>query len=86
MTNSIFLSMPQISPRVWEKYWQRVYLLYVIKAGEVRSQLYLAFDLNYITKEEFENFRISNRNIKIVKWFYYHPIKLKQSPSSNFKS
>jgi four helix bundle protein len=31
--------------------------LYVAKAsaGEVRSQLYLAFDLNYITKEEFEN-------------------------------
>lgn len=50
-----------------------IYFLYVAKAsaGEVRSQLYLAFDLNYITKEEFEKtFRISNRNIKIVKWFY----------------
>ena len=33
-----------------------IYFLYVAKAsaGEVRSQLYLAFDLNYITKEEFE--------------------------------
>ena len=32
-----------------------IYFLYVAKAsaGEVRSQLYLAFDLNYITKEEF---------------------------------
>ena len=33
-----------------------VYFLYVAKAsaGEVRSQLYLAFDLEYIIKEEFE--------------------------------
>ncbi|MCV9932448.1 four helix bundle protein [Flavobacterium sp. LS1R47] len=33
-----------------------VYFLYVAKAsaGEVRSQLYLAFDLGYIIKEEFE--------------------------------
>ena len=33
-----------------------VYFLYVAKAsaGEVRSQLYLAFDLNYIQKENFE--------------------------------
>ena len=33
-----------------------VYFLYVAKAsaGEVRSQLYLAYDLEYITKEEFE--------------------------------
>ncbi|MES2746816.1 MAG: four helix bundle protein [Bacteroidota bacterium] len=33
-----------------------IYFLYVAKAsaGEVRSQLYLAFDLNYITKQEFE--------------------------------
>nr|WP_314838148.1 four helix bundle protein [uncultured Flavobacterium sp.] len=33
-----------------------IYFLYVAKAsaGEVRSQLYLAFDLDYITKEEFE--------------------------------
>ena len=33
-----------------------IYFLYVAKAsaGEVRSQLYLAFDLEHITKEEFE--------------------------------
>ena len=33
-----------------------IYFLYVAKAsaGEVRSQLYLAFDLNYIIKQEFE--------------------------------
>ena len=33
-----------------------VYFLYVAKAsaGEVRSQLYLAFDLDYITKQEFD--------------------------------
>ncbi|MFI0492059.1 four helix bundle protein [Flavobacterium sp.] len=33
-----------------------IYFLYVAKAsaGEVRSQLYLAFDLNYITKQESE--------------------------------
>jgi four helix bundle protein len=33
-----------------------IYFLYVAKAsaGEVRSQLYLAFDLDYITKQEFD--------------------------------
>lgn len=33
-----------------------IYFLYVAKAsaGEVRSQLYLAFDLEYIKKQEFE--------------------------------
>ncbi|MEG0696906.1 four helix bundle protein [Flavobacterium plurextorum] len=33
-----------------------IYFLYVAKAsaGEVRSQLYLAYDLEYIIKEEFE--------------------------------
>lgn len=33
-----------------------IYFLYVAKAsaGEVRSQLYLAFDLNYIEKENFQ--------------------------------
>jgi four helix bundle protein len=33
-----------------------VYFLYIAKAsaGEVRSQMYLAFDLNYIIKTEFE--------------------------------
>ncbi|MBF4471727.1 four helix bundle protein [Flavobacterium sp. HJJ] len=33
-----------------------IYFLYVAKAsaGEVRSQLYLAYDLEYIAKEEFE--------------------------------
>jgi len=34
-----------------------IYFLNVAKAssGEVRSQLYLAYDLNYITKQEFDN-------------------------------
>jgi four helix bundle protein len=33
-----------------------IYFLYVAKAsaGEVRSQIYLAFDLEYIAKQEFE--------------------------------
>ena len=33
-----------------------IYFLYVAKAsaGEVRSQIYLAFDLEYITKKEFD--------------------------------
>jgi four helix bundle protein len=33
-----------------------IYFLFVAKAsaGEIRSQLYLAFDLDYITKQEFE--------------------------------
>ena len=33
-----------------------IYFLYVAKAsaGEVRSQIYLAFDLEYIVKQEFE--------------------------------
>lgn len=33
-----------------------IYFLYVAKAsaGEVRSQIYLAFDLEYISKQEFE--------------------------------
>lgn len=35
-----------------------IYFLHVAKAsaGEVRSQLYLAFDLDYITNKEFEDF------------------------------
>lgn len=34
-----------------------IYFLYVAKAsaGEVRSQIYLAFDLNYISKETFDH-------------------------------
>ncbi len=34
--------------------------LYIAKAsaGEVRSQLYVAFDINYLTKEEFEKLKI----------------------------
>jgi four helix bundle protein len=38
---------------VWEKYWQRVYLLFICckaSAGEVRSQLY-PFDLNYLLRK-----------------------------------
>ena len=42
-----------------------IYFLYVAKAsaGEVRSQLYLAFDMDYITKEEFE--KPENMTIKV---------------------
>ncbi|MCG9791714.1 four helix bundle protein [Flavobacterium algicola] len=34
-----------------------IYFLYIAKAsaGEVRSQLYLALDLNYISKNEFDD-------------------------------
>ena len=34
--------------------------LYIAKAsaGEVRSQLYVAFDINYLTKEEFEELKM----------------------------
>ena len=42
-----------------------IYFLYVAKAsvGEVRSQLYLAFDLDYITKDEFEQMSYSIKEI-----------------------
>jgi four helix bundle protein len=41
---------------VWENTDKEFIYFYMLKAsaGEVRSQLYLAFDLNY-NKEEFEN-------------------------------
>ncbi|TRX39036.1 four helix bundle protein [Flavobacterium restrictum] len=42
-----------------------VYFLFVAKAsaGEVRSQLYLAFDLEYITQQELEDLLIEITNI-----------------------
>lgn len=42
-----------------------IHFLYIAKgsAGEVRSQLYLALDLNYISAEVFMNFRL-----KLVKY------------------
>ncbi len=35
-----------------------IFFLFIAKgsSGEVRSMLYLAFELNYITKEEFDNY------------------------------
>jgi four helix bundle protein len=52
-----------------------IYFLYVAKAsaGEVRSQLYLAFDLNYITKQEFEELLESVTEIsKLLSGFIKH--------------
>lgn len=49
-----------------------VYFLYVAKAsaGEVRSQLYLALDLNYISDLEFEELFISVSDIsKLISGF-----------------
>jgi four helix bundle protein len=49
-----------------------IYFLYVAKASsaEVRSQLYLAFDLNYITKNEFEELFNDISNIsKLISGF-----------------
>jgi four helix bundle protein len=49
-----------------------VYFLYIAKAsaGEVRSQMYLAFDLNYITKTEFEEIFIDISDIsKLISGF-----------------
>ena len=49
-----------------------IYFLYVAKAssGEVRSQLYLALDLDYITKEEFTDLFDSISNIsKLISGF-----------------
>jgi four helix bundle protein len=49
-----------------------VYFLYIAKAsaGEVRSQLYLALDLNYITKDEFDELFEDVSNIsKLISGF-----------------
>ena len=49
-----------------------IYFLYVAKAssGEVRSQLYLALDLNYITEEEFKELFITVSDIsKLISGF-----------------
>jgi four helix bundle protein len=46
-------------------------------AGEVRSQLYLAFDLDYITKEEFEKLLESVTEIsKLLSGFIKYLIKV----------
>jgi four helix bundle protein len=49
-----------------------VYFLYISKAsaGEVRSQLYLALDLNYISKIEFEELYLNVSDIsKLISGF-----------------
>jgi four helix bundle protein len=60
-TRQIRRASISISPNIAEGFERNtnkefIYFLYVAKAsaGEVCSQLYLAFDLNYITQEEFE--------------------------------
>lgn len=42
-----------------------IYFLYVSKgsAGEIRSQLYLAYDLNYIEKDEFKELQKQITNV-----------------------
>ncbi len=49
-----------------------LYFLSIAKgsAGEVRAQLYVAFDLNYITKEEFDDLnKLATETSKLVSGF-----------------
>jgi four helix bundle protein len=62
-----------------------IYFLYIAKGscGELRSQLYIALDLDYITKDDFQvNFelaeRISKSIARLIKYLESCNIKLSQ--------
>ncbi len=62
-----------------------IYFLYIAKAsaGEVRSQLYLALDLNYMSKKEFDELYLDVSDIsKLISGF----IKYLENSQKSLKS